>query len=288
MSLTFKHIELREGESFFIGVFQDNMEKSTWHYHPKLELTFVTEGSGKRLVGDSIEEFGPGDLIFIGKNIPHVWIPQENKYGTTHSRSLESVYMQFGDELIPDSLLGLPEMKNVRRAVRLSQRGVRITGRTLNRASSYMLELPYMGSFERMMNFYRILDEIGNSRELIHLASEEYVSGKFRSTNERISRIHEYMMAHYQENISLARLAGLVHMAPESLCRFFKSQMGASIFDYLNKIKVDYACKLLINPDLNISEIGYDCGFNNISHFNKQFKKVMKMTPSEYRTSLFY
>jgi AraC-like DNA-binding protein len=115
------------------------------------------------------------------------------------------------------------------------------------------------------------------------LASEEYVARRFNSTNERITKVHEYLMSNFHEEVNLGKIAQLVHLAPGSLCRFFKSEMDMTIFDYLNKIKVDYACSLLLNRELGIVDIAYDCGFNNLSHFNKQFKKNMNSTPSQYR-----
>ncbi len=283
MSASYEQISLNSNESFYIGVFQDNIEKGTWHYHHKLELTFVTEGKGKRIVGDSIEDFYPGDLIFIGAKIPHVWIAEKNEFGSETARSLESVYLQFGQNIIPDNILKLPEFADVKKAIKLSQRGVHITGNTLNEVSSLMLELPYKDNFARIIYFYRIMDAIGKSSSNILLASEEYAARRFSSSNERITKIHEYLMSNAHEEVNLEKIAQLVHMAPGSLCRFFKSEMDMTIFDYLNKIKIDYACSLLLDRELGIADIAYDCGFNNLSHFNKQFKKNLNITPSQYR-----
>lgn len=283
MTASYEQIGLNSNESFYIGVFQDNIEKATWHYHHQLELTFVTEGIGKRIVGDSIEDFYPGDLIFIGVKIPHVWIAEKNKFGSETARSLESVYLQFGQDILPKEILKLPELMYVKKALELSERGVRITGNTLNEVSRLMLELPYLDNFTRMIYFYQIMDAIGKSTSNILLASSEYVARKFTSPSKRITKVHEYLMSNFHEDVNLEEIAQLVHMAPGSICRFFKTEMGMTIFDYLNKIKVDYACSLLLNKELSIADIAYDCGFNNLSHFNKQFKKNMNITPSHYR-----
>ncbi len=283
MSVSYEHISLNSNESFYIGVFQDNIEKAIWHYHHKLELSFVTEGKGKRIVGDSIEDFYPGDLILIGAKIPHVWIAEKNEFGSETARSLESVYLQFGQDILPKEILKLPELVHVKKALELSERGVHITGDTLNEVSRLMLELPYIDNFTRMIYFYQIMNAIGKSSTNILLASAEYVARKFTSPNERITKVHEYLMSNFHEEVNLEEIAQLVHMAPGSLCRFFKTEMGMTIFDYLNKIKVDYACSLLLNRELSIADIAYDCGFNNLSHFNKQFKKNINITPSQYR-----
>ncbi len=278
-----EEIKLNPHESFYIGIFQDHIDKSHWHYHQEFELSFITEGSGKRIVGDSIEEFHPGDLIFIGPRIPHVWLSEETHRQQHSGRTLESVYMLFNQEILPPGLTQLPEFAYVRKAVNLSERGIRITGETLNKVSSIMLQLPYMNSMKRLMFFYEIMDLIGKSESFSYLASADYVKTKFETTNTRIHRIHEFLMKNYQNEIDLEEVADIVHMAPASVCRFFKSSTGLTVFEYLNKIKIDYSCQLLLNTDQNIVDISYDCGFNNLSHFNKQFRKFIAKTPTEFR-----
>lgn len=270
-------------ESFFIGVFQDHIDQSVWHYHQEFELSFITEGSGERIVGDSVEPFHPGDLIFIGPRIPHVWISEAPALKQASGRTLESVYLLFNQKILPEGLTQLPEFKSVNRAIQLSERGIRITGDTLNQVSSIMLQLPYRERMERLMLFYEIMHIIGNSNSFVYLASSGYIQSKFEASNSRINSIHEFLMNNYREEVNLEEIAEIAHMAPASACRFFKSATGLTIFGYLNKIKIDYACKLLLNTDLNIVDISYDCGFNNLSHFNKQFRKIIGKTPSQFR-----
>lgn len=272
----------KEVESFFIGIFQDTLDKSIWHYHNNYEISFITEGSGKRIVADSIEEFQPGDLVFLGHNLPHVWIA-DKEVRSPSNRTLEMVYLQFTSEILNPQLLALPEFKNVERALALSERGIQIIGSTLNEVSELMLQLPYLKDFDRMLYFFKLMNIIGRSDNIIHLASKQYIKKRFTAGNKRIAAIHDYLMNNYREDVDLNKLAGLVNMAEGSLCRFFKMNMGITLFEYLNKIKTEFACKLLMDEDLSIIEICLDSGFNNISHFNKQFKKNTGVTPTEYR-----
>ncbi len=278
-----EQIKLNPNESFFIGVFQDHIDKSMWHYHQEYELSFITEGSGSRIVGDSIEEFHPGDLIFIGPRIPHVWFSETPVMNQSSGRTLESVYLLFNQAILPGALTSLPEFNMVNRAIQLSERGIRITGDTLNQVSRIMLQLPYLNSMKRLTLFYEIMDIIGQSQSFTFLASADYIQNRFVSTNKRVKNIHEFLMHNYREEVNLNEIASLVHMAPASACRFFKSSTGMTIFEYLNKLKIDLACNLLMNTELNIVDISYDCGFNNLSHFNKQFRKFLGKTPSEFR-----
>ena len=285
MSALFEKINVREYESFSIGIFQDNLDKCTWHYHNNYEISFITEGSGKRIVGDSIEEFQPGDLAFIGPNLPHVWIPEKDSR-VSSSRTLEMVFLQFNLNVLPPQLLMLHEFDNVRRALDLSERGIQIIGDTLNRTSEIMLQLPYLKGFERMSHFLTLMNIIGESKTNIDLATTEYLKRRFRTGVKRIAAIHDYLMNNYREEIELKGLADLVNMKEGSLCRVFKENVGMTIFEYLNKIKIEFACNLLMDADLKISEVCWDSGFNNFSHFNKQFKRITGMTPSEYRKKI--
>jgi AraC-like DNA-binding protein/mannose-6-phosphate isomerase-like protein (cupin superfamily) len=269
-------------ESFVIGIFQDNLDKSNWHYHNNMEISFITEGSGKRIVADSIEEFQPGDLVFIGQNIPHVWIADKETRNPTN-RSLEMVFLQFTSDTLGSQILALPEFKFVAKALLLSERGIQIVGQTLNEVSEIMLQLPYLKGFERMLYFFRMMDIIGKSETNIQLASREYISKRFSTGNKRLAAIHEYLMKNYREEIDLKQLAALVNMAEGSLCRFFKMNMGMTVFEYLNQIKIEFSCKLLMDNNLGVLEVCLDSGFNNLSHFNKQFRRITGVTPSEYR-----
>ena len=271
-----------DNESFFIGIFQDNLDKCTWHYHNNYEISFITEGSGKRIVGDSMEEFQPGDLVFIGLRLPHIWIADKEP-GAFSNRTLEMVFLQFSADILFPQLMALPEFSNIKKALEMSERGIQVVGNTLNEVSEIMLQLPYLKSFDRMLHFFRLMDIIGRSDSNIPLVSEEYMLRRFRTGNKRIAMIHEFLMKNYREEIDLKQIAELVSMAEGSLCRFFKESMGMTLFEYLNRIKVEFASQLLMDPDLSILEVCYDSGYNNLSHFNKQFLKVTGLTPSGYR-----
>jgi AraC-like DNA-binding protein len=193
------------------------------------------------------------------------------------------VYLQFAPDILNPLLLKLPEFKFVMDALLLSERGIQIIGQTLNEVSEIMLQLPYLKSFERMLGFFKLMDIIGKSQTNIPLASKEYLKMRFTTNNKRLAIIHDYLMKHYREEINLGKLSALVNIAEGSLCRFFKMNMGMTVFEYLNKIKIEFACNLLMDLDLDILNVCLDSGFNNLSHFNKQFRKIKGLSPSEYR-----
>lgn len=273
------------GSSFFIGIFQDHIDKSNWHYHMEYELSFITEGSGKRIVGDLTEDFSPGDMTFIGPRLPHVWIPSDT-YSALHTgRTLESVYLLFNKDVLPQALLGLPEFTNIRKALSLAERGLKLEGDALNRTSAIMLQLPYLDNLKRLISFYEIMDILGSTSDYSYLVSDSYMQKQFVSSNSRINMIHEYMMSNYHEQIKLEDIAELVHMAPGSVSRMFRQETGLSLFEYLNKLKIELSIQLLLHTDLSIENICYDSGFNNLSHYNRQFKQFSGRSPSDYRSA---
>lgn len=287
MQAVFENLKFSENESFSIGIFQDNIDVNRWHYHNNYEISFITEGSGKRIVGDSIQDFYPGDMVFLGKNLPHLWIAEKNfKYNP--SRNLEMVSLQFSSEFLTNQLLSIPEFEFLNKAILNSDCGLKITGETLNYGSNIMLQLPYLKGFERMISFFTLLDVIGRSECNVKLAGNDYLKTRFSSGSTRIEKIHKYLMNNYMNEIDLEILANLVSMSKGSLCRFFKQKMGVTIIEYLNRIKIEFACKLLMDFDLSILEVCFDSGFNNLSHFNKMFKNINGVTPSEYRKMLKY
>ncbi|MFC2112849.1 AraC family transcriptional regulator [Bacteroidota bacterium] len=276
-------MDLSPNESFYVSIFQDHIYKSAWRYHLEYELTLITEGSGKRIVGDSIADFYPGDLIFIGPRIPHVLLPEKPVMEQISGRRIVAVYILFSHDILPQRLLSLPEFDHINTALKLSERGIKISGNSLNEVSRIMLELPYLDSIRRLTHFYEIMDYIGKCDSYSYLVSEDYIKNKFETTNDRISEIHKFLMNNYHNKIHLEEIAEIAHMAPASVCRFFKSFTGLTIFEYLNKIKIEYSCQLLLSTNQKIIDISYDCGFNNLSHFNKQFKKFNGLTPTEFR-----
>jgi AraC-like DNA-binding protein len=229
-----------------------------------------------------LDEFQPGDLVFLGPNIPHTWVVDKEQY-TTGKRKLEMVYVQFYDAALGQEMLALNEFSNAEKALSIATRGLRIEGNTLNEASNLMLQMPYANKFERYILFLELLNVIGKSDEITPLASKEYINKKFQTDNKRIQTIYEYLMENYRGDIDLQKLASLVSLAPGSLCRFFKMQVGKTIFEYLNIIKVEFACKLLMNKELSVADVAFDSGFNNLSHFNKQFREITGITPLKYR-----
>ena len=265
------------------GVFQQSYTQREWVYRDEYELLFISEGTGQRIVGDRIDSFKPGDLIFLGRRLPNLWISDPIKVDPSSNRCVESIFIQFSHELLMGQLFSKPEFVSIRNAIHRSAQGCEIVGDARNKISELMMQVPYLGGFEQIINLLNILNIIGNSNEIKFMVSSKYPQTKQFRYSKRVQVLQEYLMKNYQKPLELNALALLLHMQSASLCRFFKRETKMTISEYLNRLRIDLAAKMLMNEQLLIEEIAYDCGFNSISFFNRQFKKYTYYSPGIYR-----
>ncbi len=245
----------------------------------------ITNGSGKRLVGDHGENFKEGDLVLLGGFLPHAWIP-DDKYLLPNSIAYcESIYVQFKKDIFGSYFVDIPELKGVRKILLASERGLKITGKHKETIIQLLKEIPEHSPFDQLLKLLKILDLI-NLSGFQSLASEGYLKKSFFFKSNRILKVHEYIMENYQKEISVEVCSEMVNMTVSSFCRYFKKETGYTFTNYLNKVRIDFSKKLLANTDLPIKEIGFECGYNSVPYFNKQFKKIVHISPFTYRKSL--
>ena len=278
---------MNSSSSIQSGVFQQSFDKREWHYHDSYELIMISEGTGQRIVGDTMEEFKPGDLVFLGRRLPHLWISDPIKIDPGSDKCVESIFVQFEESFLDMKMIALSEFELVRKAIERSARGIVILGKSRDRISELMMQVPYLNGFEQILNTLSILNEIGKTDEFIYLTSEKYPMAVKLHGSERIRVIRNYFMQNYQQQIDLNNIAQLVNMQPASLCRFFKGETGQTLTEYINRMRIDLASKMLMNKTLKIEEIAFECGFNTISYFNRQFKKITGTTPLLYQKNNF-
>ena len=253
-----------------------------WHYHPELEITYVMKGRGTRMVGDNVQVFGDNDFVFMGSNLPHTWISDDD-YNQSE-QLMEVAVLQFHPQLLSANLLGLPELKSIRSLLKNADRGVRIDPAYSQKVAPYLFQLIEKTGFERFTIFFELLNLLGNCDEYELLASTSYTAPLNDKTEERILRVCRFIHEHFTEPLSLEQVAKIAHMNASAFCRFFKKNTGQSIFEYINDLRINKACNLLLaKKNLNISDIAYQAGFNSQTLFNRVFLRKRSMTPSEFR-----
>lgn len=262
---------------------EESFFQSPFHSHPEFELVYILESHGKRIIGNAVESFESGDMVFLGDDIPHVWLNDEIFYKGINSLKAKAIVIYFSRDLFGDSFYELPEAQDVKKFFSQAMKGVSITGQTNALISKKMEKLLKKKGFEVVMGLIEILFLLSKSKDLRYINDNSYVSTNDENKNDRLAEVFQYVKSNYKEEISLDEIAKIANLTPTSFCRMFKSKTKKPFVEYLNEIRVSNACKYLIETDLGISEIAYECGYKTASNFNKLFKKLIGTTPKEYR-----
>ncbi len=253
-----------------------------WHFHPECELVFVIEGRGRRFVGDNIENFNEGDTVLLGRNIPHAW--HSEPQGAEDRYRRRSVVIQFREEFLGAEFFERPEMVEIRELLHRAQRGIRFTGKTQKEAGRLMMEMKDVQGFERLNKLLCVLHLMAHSHEAIALSTHASLPPARTQAQQRMADVSHYINERYAERLSLNRVAAVAHMSTSAFSRFFRRASGKCFTDYVNELRIGSACRMLIETDHTVAEVAFAVGFNNLSHFNRQFFRIKKMPPREYRS----
>ncbi|MDX9847920.1 MAG: AraC family transcriptional regulator [Tenuifilaceae bacterium] len=252
------------------------------HYHDEIELNFVMNAVGaKRIVGDCIEEIGELDLVLIGPNLEHAWLGEE-----FHGAEITEVTIQFHKDFFDEKFLRRNQLSFIRNMLEKSSRGIQFSEATTKQLSQRILDLPTKQGFDSVLELMSILHDLSISRNIRLLSDSGFNANEKRSySSRRIEKVMQYSNQNFYKQITLAEVAKITFMTETAFSRFFKAQTGMTYVNCLNEIRLGHASRMLIETNLSISEIAYDCGFNNISNFNRIFRKKKGCTPKEMRAS---
>jgi len=284
-----KVIEARLPQEFdksFI-VFQETGKffPAPWHYHPEYELVLVNKSTGRRMVGDHIGYFDEDDLVFMGPKLPHVWV-NDLKYLKGEAGTADAIVIQFVEDFLGDKFLQIPEMGDLKRFLKKAERGVVLKGNTRYKIINIMRDMLTMNGIQRISALISIFDILSFTSEYEMLASPQFIQSFQYESPGRFKKITEYIMQNFNRDITLPEAASVANMGLTAFCNYFKSQFRVTFVEYLNTVRIGHACKLIAENKHNIVEVAYECGFNNLANFNRQFKKLKDITPSDYRKLL--
>lgn len=273
-----------ENTSFSINRYSNPYFLKVWHYHPQLELVLILESTGTRFIGDSIEKFEPGELILTGKNLPHLWQNDDIYFNKSSSLLAEAIAIHFTEDFAGTDLFSIPEMKSIRELLNRARQGIKFSGNRKEEAVTLITEISRLNDFEKVISLLKILQELSLETDFQLLASAGYTLSLAIPENKKLDQVYNHIVTNFRNDITLDEMAALTQMNPSAFSRFFKRVSHKSFSQYLNEVRVGYACKLLMEDKLNISGVGLESGFNNLSNFNRQFKTIKKISPSEYRS----
>ena len=252
-----------------------------WHYHPELELAVILKSEGTCFVGDCIEKFEEGDVVLLGKNLPHMWLNDEAYFLEGSELVAKAIGIHFKKHFLGVPFFETPEMIHLLELFDRAKYGVKFlkVNKKILEDFQTMIELK---GFERTMSFLQLLNKLSKHKNYKLLASQGYINSLQVSENKTIDKVQAFIFKNFKEPISLQDVAEIAHMNPSAFSRFFKRANRKTFSRYVVEIRIGYACKLLIENKYNITSVCYESGFQNISNFNRQFKLIMNCTPSDY------
>ncbi|RZJ69536.1 AraC family transcriptional regulator [Flavobacterium sp.] len=278
MKATLENVETIKGKDAFVAyAFELPNFEFKWHYHPEYELTLITEGSGKRIIGDSHESFETGDLVLIGPELPHTWSNE-----TRNARKSSAVVIQFSSEFIK-RFSGLYECRNILDLLEHCARGSFFPNPTTQITKS-LLELSQKTGLEKITSLLEILEKLSQVGS-VALSSTVYSGSRNPENAGRINKVCRYVHENASEHIELQKAANLVSLSKSAFCKFFARNMKTSFSDYVNEIRIANACLLLTDTDLTVREIASEAGFESLTYFNRVFLKKKGLSPMRFRNT---
>lgn len=255
-----------------------------WHYHPEFEIIYVEKSYGIRFMGNHIGNFTDGDLMFISSNLPHVWKNDQEFYKGNKDLSVDVYVIHFNKDALKDGFFDLPEFAQVKKLFLLGEQGFSVrAGKDHQEISALIKQTVTSSGIDRLVSFIRTLEAFANAKDYDLLSSPGYITTFNLADAERINIVMNYVMEQYTEEINIKKVASLINLTEASFCRYFKYKTHKTFSQFLNEVRILNACKLLVNSNMTITQICYKTGYNNISHFNRQFKSITGLTANQYK-----
>jgi len=252
-----------------------------FHYHPEFELILILKGSGQRFVGDNIAEFKSGELYFFGANLPHTFY---NKH-LPADRDIHQIVIQFDESFLGRGFFDRDCFKQIKTFLENARRGYCFSAKLTQQVSRKITRMVQLNEAEVLIELLSLLNQLSGTAGFSFIASAGYQVNANSKDPERMAGVYDYIFRHFNEDISLNQVASVACLSPEAFCRYFKKHTRKKFSEFLVEVRIGHACKLLQENRLGIHQISIQCGFNNISYFNRKFKLITQKTPVEYRSA---
>lgn len=280
MSPSLELVGLRESESYKVWTHGYPYETVRWHFHPEYEINLITRTSGQYFVGDHTGRFEPGQLCLIGPNVPHNWVSDVAPGETVPERC---IVLQFSGKAIRRGIEAFPELAGLERLLVDANRGVQFSPEVAERAALRLRGLLQAQGAQRITGFLDLLALLAADAERTMLATPTFRPDTDQYQSTTINQVLRHLATHLHERLRESDLAAYAGMQTAAFSRYFRRSTGMPFVHYLNRLRINRACELLIDGDATITEVCYACGFNNLSNFNRQFLAMKAMPPSQFR-----
>jgi len=279
----FQKIYLTDQKSFNILKVNRPYFVVPWHFHPEVEIMLITKGTGTRFVGDSIEDFGPNDLVMVGSNLAHVWKNSLQHYEASSGLQAEARVILFREDCFGRDFFNIAEMERIKNMLLKAERGLKFFGNTASSVKNKIMAAYEQTGLERFISLIHILNELSQSKEYVTLSSIGYIQQIQTSDLYHLNVVLDYLLKNFKKEIKLEEVSKLANMSPTAFCRYFKSRTNKTLIQFINELRIGYAKKMLVESRDTISTICLNSGYNNISNFYDHFYKITGKRPSQFR-----
>lgn len=276
MKVKLEAIQPDEHSSFKILLTPNLNDLFYWHFHPEYEIVYVEAETGVRHIGDHISKYQGSDLALIGPNIPHL----NFDYGVR--TTVDTVVVQMKEHFLGQAFFALPEIADINDLFERAKTGLVFFGETKKLAGEKLKTLTSLAHFDQLITLLQVFNLLAASKETVALNTRPIANESVLKQQQRLHRIYHYIELHYQQRIDVNAVAAISHLTTAAFCRYFKKSTHLTFTDFLNQYRINQAKKLLMQ-DKNVSDACYETGFENLSHFNKTFKKFTGENPSAFR-----
>jgi len=270
------------GSSILVKQHQEKADRlnAYWHFHPELELIFINKGQGRTHIGNHLSYFNNSQLILIGSNLPH------NGFADRLTANGTETTVQFKSNFLGEDFVNIPEMVHVSNLFERAKMGVRFNMDTKKEIGAQINNLLEFEGLQRVLKFLDILDYLGNTNDYTLLNADGVALETNPQDSDKINIIYKYVNANFKQHITLDEIAEKVSMTVPAFCRYFKKTTGKTFTQLVNEYRIINASRLLNESQMSIADICFECGFNNFSHFNKQFNDITGKSASQYRKEI--
>jgi AraC-like DNA-binding protein len=279
MEIVYEKIFVSHEHSFITRKLEMDPNSHKIHSHKNFELNYITSGSGKRIVGNSIMSYAEGDLVLLGPDIPHCWNVLEKGEG----HGPECIVTHFYENIISSDFFNIPELEEVVALLKNAVNGIWFRGEKTEVVGLTLKKMVTLKGLERYVSLLKVFNLLLQIEDRDNLALPSSLPNFYDRNHDQINKIYEYVFKNIQTGVKLKEASALVFMEPGSFCRYFKKKTNKTFMDYVKNVRIGIAAKLLAETDKQITQICFECGYKNLANFNLYFKGIMKKTPSEYR-----
>ncbi|MEO6919611.1 MAG: AraC family transcriptional regulator [Collimonas sp.] len=273
-------VDVRQDESFTVWSHGYPYRTVRWHFHPEYEIQLITATSGKYFVGDFIGNFEPGNLVLLGPNLPHNWVSEMAQDESVAERGL---IIQFSADFIANTMRAFPKLKSLQNLLAEAQGGQLFSAAAGQLVAPIFRELLNARGFRRVRLFLSLLDCLVKDGERSQLASPGYMPDALAYMSSTFNHVLAYIGENLATDLREATLAELCKHSVSTFSRAFRKHTGMSFVQYVNRLRINVACEMLIDGDAGITDICFLVGFNNVSNFNRQFLEQKGVSPSRFR-----